>query len=264
MCRFVAYIGDYPKRLSDLLEAPNNSLINQSKPSKDGTSGLHADGFGMSWYAPNMGIEPGVYKSTQPAWNDYNLKHIANKIESNCFLAHIRASTIGDVTLSNCHPFYYQQYSFVHNGTIRNFELIRRKLLQQLDDDLFVEIKGQTDSETFFFFIMQLLRQHQLTLKDAVTRAIQWIAEAQNNLDSESFARLNISITDGKELIATRWASKRNSVLSLNYAINQDSQLIVASEELDHHASKWHEIPPHHMISFSLQDKTLNIEPLAI
>ena len=108
MCRLIGYRGKTSISLSELIEKPENSLIKQSLETKLGKKGINADGFGISWYNQDIDNTPGIFKSTQPAWNDNNLKHLCNKLLSNCFLGHVRASTVGDVTINNCHPFSYK------------------------------------------------------------------------------------------------------------------------------------------------------------
>lgn len=58
----------------------------------------------------------------------------AGIIESDCFLAHIRAATEGGVSLDNSHPFRYKQYLLMHNGGIRNFVKIKRDLINRLSN----------------------------------------------------------------------------------------------------------------------------------
>jgi glutamine amidotransferase len=265
MCRFVAFMGKNPILLNELLEKPNNSLIHQSRDAREGTLGLNGDGFGMAWYDHEIEAEPGIFKSIQPAWNDNNLKHLASKIKSNCFLGHVRASTIGDVVLNNCHPFSYKQYAFVHNGTIRGFEKIRKNMICSLSDDLFGEVKAQTDSEHLFFLIMQQLKDNsQISLEQAVIQTFQIINEYQCNDDETHFSRLNIAITDGKQLFVSRFVTKNQEALSLYYALghaideSDDEQLmiegkkngavIVASEPLTDYAKEWQEVPVNHFL----------------
>src|SRR6056300_1646366 len=112
MCRFLTYFSNQPILLENLLDKPTNSLIKQSHEAKEGTHGVNADGFGIAWYDFDIDSHPGVFKSIQPAWNDNNLIHLSQKIRSPCFLAHVRASTIGDVNQNNCHPFAYENYAF--------------------------------------------------------------------------------------------------------------------------------------------------------
>ena len=278
MCRFVAYIGKKPILLKELLEKHNNSLINQSKEAREGINGLNADGFGLAWYDQDIEPEPGIFKSIQPAWNDANLKHIASKIKSSCFLGHVRASTVGDVSINNCHPFTYRKYAFVHNGTIRHFEKVRRPLMNQLDDEFFDAIKAQTDSEHLFYLIMQCLKHNpNYTLEQAVTNAFKYIVDWQKVEGKESFSRLNIVITDGNQLVATRFVTKGYDSLSLHYAIgycvdeSEDEHLlitgkksgavIIASEPLTDYAREWQEVPNNHSIVIN-PDLSIHFKPI--
>ena len=129
MCRFVAYHGKKPILLKTILTEWPNCLISQSKEAKESTTCLNGDGFGIGWYNREINDEPALFRSVRPAWNDANLMSIASKVLSNCSVAHIRASTVGDVALANCHPFTYKDFLFVHNGTVHNFSAIRKKLL---------------------------------------------------------------------------------------------------------------------------------------
>ncbi|HJK86336.1 MAG TPA: class II glutamine amidotransferase [Candidatus Megaira endosymbiont of Nemacystus decipiens] len=248
MCRFVAYTGQKEIFIKDLLKDPEHSLIKQSHGAREGTHGVNADGFGMAWYDSTIGVTPGIFKTIQPAWNDSNLKHLCNKIQSNCFLAHIRASTVGDVTKTNCHPFYYDKYSFVHNGTIRKFSKIKLRLLNYIKENLFLEIKGNTDSECFFFLVVHYLKNANCSsLIEAVRKAFQWISDAQSDEDIENFSRLNIAISDGNELVATRCVVQNDDALSLYY-VKQDGAFVIASEPLDDISNKWKEVPKNHYL----------------
>jgi glutamine amidotransferase len=279
MCRFVAYLGKKPVILNEVLDKPENSLINQSRKTRGGNPGLNADGFGIGWYDHAIDNKPGVFKSIQPAWNDHNLRHIASKIRSKCFMGHVRASTVGDVNTFNCHPFAYEDFLFVHNGTIRDFEKIKRKTLGQLSDEKFELIKGETDSEHFFALVMDILYQEKKTFQlsdiaQAVREAISQITTLQKTLPGDPFSRINIAITDGKQMIVTRYVSSTDQeALSLHYAlgdyIDTDSAetvmhdtsqkpgaVIIASEPLTDYTNEWREVPANHML---LIDEQLNV-----
>lgn len=273
MCRFVSYIGEEKLLISNLIDKPSNSLISQSREARESKRGLNADGFGLAWYNHKIDIEPGIFKSTQPAWNDSNLRHISNKIASTCFLAHIRASTVGDVTMNNCHPFYYKNYTFVHNGTIRHFEKVRRRLINELDEDLFTEVKAQTDSEHLFFLIMQHLKSKEnSSLEKAVLDSFKWVKNIQKPYDKENYSRLNTVITDGRELIATRFVSKKRRTLSLYYTTHsfnekhcvskntKNKAIIVASEKLTDYKKDWNSIPVNHYLHIK-SDLSFEVKP---
>jgi len=80
----------------------------------------NADRFGVGWYGREH--KPGVYRSTQPAWNDANLRDLSFQIASPLFLAHVRRSTGTPVQTPNCHPFRHENWLFVHNGLLRGFQ----------------------------------------------------------------------------------------------------------------------------------------------
>lgn len=246
MCRFIAYFGKNPKLISELLERPENSLIRQSHHAREGLHGINGDGFGLAWYNPKITPNPGVFKSKQPAWNDNNLIHLARMIESECFLSHVRASTVGDVSRTNCHPFIYDRFAIVHNGTIRHFDKIRRSLLALLDDELFGKVKGNTDSECFFFLIIHFMRSKNQTLIEATKEAVHWVVAAQSKDSDDHFSRINIAITNGQELLATRFVSKEHGSLSLNYSASTDKNglksIILSSEALTDCESNWVEM----------------------
>lgn len=262
MCRFAAYFGDEDILLDELLSKPQNSLIKQSRNAMEGLHGINADGFGAAWYNFDISNYPGVFKSTQPAWNDNNLMHLSQKIKSSCFLAHVRASTVGDVNQNNCHPFAFQEYTFVHNGTIKNFDHYKKKIINAIDEDLFLNIRGNTDSEYLFFLIMHFMKQNN-NLADAVINAINWIVNIQKTHDD--FSRINIAITNGYELIATRFVSKGENSLSLKYRhipknAHKISSLILSSESLDGSDEEWDELPENHYIYLSRNNMQVKVE----
>ena len=147
MCRWAGYIGA-PIYLSDILSAPEHSLIEQSRAADEGKASLNGDGFGIAWYGKRA--EPGLYKDAHPAWSDVNLRSFANQVQSHLFLAHVRASRGTAISRNNCHPFVVDNWSFMHNGLIGGFEQVRKKPDMLIPDALYKHRKGATDSEAFF------------------------------------------------------------------------------------------------------------------
>ena len=125
MCRWLAYSGA-PLLLEELLFKPTHSLIDQSLESYASNTTTNGDGFGIGWYSGRA--QPGLFKDIKPAWNDANLRDLAAQVESPMFLAHVRATTGTAIQRSNCHPFRYGEWLFMHNGKIRDFEKVRRDL----------------------------------------------------------------------------------------------------------------------------------------
>lgn len=256
MCRFVAYLGKKSIVLSEVLEKPSNSLIQQSRHAKELAIPLNADGFGIAWYKKSIDSCPGIFKSTLPAWNDLNLLHISKSIDAKCFIGHVRASTIGNVANSNCHPFAYKNYAFCHNGDIKDFNKIKRALCARMDEDAYQNIIGQTDSEHFFAYLMNIHfknnKHNKFTnILESFKQAVKEILSLQSELNIERKAILNTVVTDGKQLMATRYTTDLNSTLSLYYADikfkdKPKGSVLVASEPLGDFADDWQEVPVNH------------------
>ena len=147
MCRWLAYHGA-PIRLEEILFKPEHSLIDQSLSSKSKDTPTNGDGFGVGWYGGRT--RPGRFRSLRPAWNDFNLHELAAHIESPQFLAHVRATSLAPVQETNCHPFRYGRWLFVHNGEIDGLAPFRRDLYVAVAPRLFNHIEGSTDSELMF------------------------------------------------------------------------------------------------------------------
>ena len=148
MCRWLAYSGS-PVSIETLLFKPEHSLIDQSLHSKLGATTTNGDGFGIGWYG--IGSSPGVFHSTEPAWNDRNLRELSRHIRSHLVFAHIRASSGSPVQQTNCHPFRYGRRLWMHNGVIRDFHKLKRDLVLAIDPELYPFVEGSTDSETLFY-----------------------------------------------------------------------------------------------------------------
>ena len=123
MCRWLAYSGS-PVNLQDLLYKPERSLVMQSKHSRLGAETMNGDGFGIGWYSSLP--RPGLFHSTDPAWNDRNLRELAALAWSGRVFAHIRASTGTAVQQTNCHPFRHGRWLMMHNGYIGELSRVRR------------------------------------------------------------------------------------------------------------------------------------------
>ena len=154
MCRWLAYSGA-PLLLRTALYSPAHGLIDQSLHSRMGAETTNGDGFGVGWYGP-AAPGPAIFRSTEPAWNDDNLRELAGHVVSPHFFAHIRASSGTAVQQTNCHPFRHGRWLWMHNGLIDGFAAVKRDLVVDVDASLYPLIQGQTDSEVIFFLALTL------------------------------------------------------------------------------------------------------------
>jgi predicted glutamine amidotransferase len=147
MCRWMAWYGQ-PVLLEELLFKSPHGIVDQSLHARMGAEPTNGDGFGVGWYG--RGGTPGRFRSVAPAWGDANLRDIAAHLESPLFMVHIRAAIGSPVQETNCHPFRFGQWLFVHNGFIASFADLRRELMLAMDPGLFKEVHGSTDTEVVF------------------------------------------------------------------------------------------------------------------
>jgi glutamine amidotransferase len=206
MCRWVAYHG-VPLHLEELLLRPKHSLIDQSLHSERGATTTNGDGFGVGWYGDRL--VPGRYRSTHPAWNDRNLSDLVQHISSHLFIAHVRAATGTPIQETNCHPFRYRRWLFVHNGLIRDHHLYRRELLLEVDPAYFVDLEGTTDSE--LMFALALTFELESDPIPALERMVALVEETGHRHGVEYPLQMTLGLADGERLYAVRYSSEGNS-----------------------------------------------------
>jgi predicted glutamine amidotransferase len=254
MCRWLAYSGS-PVLLEDLLFKPQHSLIDQSLHSRLGATTTNGDGFGIGWYG--LGEVPGVFHSIEPAWNDRNLKNLAQQLVSPLVFAHIRASTGTAIQQTNCHPFRHGRWLWMHNGAIHEFPTVKRELAVAVDPSLYSAIQGSTDSELFFFLALTFGLEDDAPA--AVAKAVGFIERTGRAHGVEHPIQLTVATTDGDSVWAFRYSSEGSSrslffstalaTLRAQYpdnpvlhGLSEETRLIV-SEPLGELEGAWNEVP---------------------
>lgn len=250
MCRILSYLG--PEiGLGAVVAEPEHSLVVQSYAPREMTSGVvNADGFGFAWYDPARQPAPFAYRSTLPIWNDTNLDMLSGYVRSAHLLAYVRSATPGQgLDISNTQPFVSGRWSFVHNGFADGFSTqegrrLWRGLRATLDDDADALIRGGTDSEYLFAWLM-----HHLDDADpaaSVGRALALLAEAAPAMK----IRMNFVLGDGKRQLAVRHAigAEAPSLYLLRDHARFPGGRLVASEPLFDDPA-WQALPPETLLS---------------
>lgn len=255
MCRWLAYWGT-PVLLDTILYKPAHSLIDQSLHSRLGVETTNGDGFGVGWYSAENAA-PALLRDVGPAWNNRNLRELADHVRSPLFFAHIRASTGTAVQQPNCHPFKHGRWMFMHNGAIAGFPLMRRDLTMLVDPALYADIEGTTDSEVMFYLALTFGLDHD---PPAAVAAMAGVVERVGHEHGVEFPlQMTIAVTDGARVWAFRYSSAHAS-RSLYYSsrvdalrklhpdvaflkdISEETRLIV-SEPLSDLPGAWNEVP---------------------
>lgn len=267
MCRFVMYLGP-AIRLSSLVTEPSHSIIHQSYKAREREEPLNGDGFGVAWYAPDLGATPAIFKSVSPAWSNQNLLNLAPMVQSECLLAHVRAATPGlPVSQLDCHPFSWDNFTFMHNGEIAAFQQARRNLRRRLNDDSYHWIDGSTDSQHLFALFTDELRRQPPTdgpaIADALETTIHQVEELTAGLRGETPSMLNLVVTDGRRAVVSRYSSDGRAPNSLyvsagrRYSCDEsgvarldetdEKTVLIASEPLTDDDS-WESVAANHLV----------------
>ena len=238
MCRWAAWVGA-PIFLSEVITGPRHSLIAQSRAASQCKTQTNADGFGVAWY--DRRPEPGLYRDVHPAWSDPNLASLAAQVCAPLFLAHVRASTGTATSRNNCHPFVVGRWSFMHNGQIGGFEGFRKRADMMIDDALYGQRRGATDSEALFLIALGLGLEREPCA--ALERSVGLLEEVARVHGQAPFCRLTAALSDGVSLYAVRYAS---DALAPSLYYRRDAQRggwAVVSEPLEEDGADWTPVP---------------------
>jgi glutamine amidotransferase len=243
--------------LDELLYRAEHSLIDQSLHAQLGVETTNGDGFGVGWYTATDGTEPVLFRAVGPAWSDANLRELARSVASPLFLAHIRASTGTAVQQTNCHPFRYGRWLWLHNGAVRGFAAVKRDLLLAVDPSLFASIAGSTDSELMFHLALTFGLQDEPVA--AVERMVGLVEAVGRRHGIHHPVQMTIATSDGLRLWVFRYSSEHNSrslfystavtTLREMYPKNpnlhrlSDQTRIVVSEPLSELVGAWRPVP---------------------
>lgn len=239
MCRWLAYAGEVIY-LEELVENPDNSLIKQSLSASESKTPTNGDGFGIGWYGHKT--TPGIYREILPAWADQNLLSLCRQIRSPLFFAHVRASTGTFTSRANCHPFSVNNWMFMHNGQIAEYEKIRRDIENLIPDHYYLSREGTTDSEALFLALFAYgLPDHPIA---AVSKLCSKINELMKEKNIKGAFRFTATLSDGENVYAFRYSSDCRAP-SLYYRCS-GSGVIIASEPLDVANEDWTQVAPSH------------------
>jgi glutamine amidotransferase len=254
MCRWLAYTGT-PVPIHNAIYSPKHSLIDQSLHAELGAEPTNGDGFGIGWYDDSP--IPGVFRSIEPAWNDENLREVSTHIHSPLFFAHLRAAIGSAVQQTNCHPFRHDHWLWMHNGCINDFHLFKRDVVMAVDEMLYPEIKGQTDTEILFYLALTLGLENDPP--DAVARAVGLVEEYGRRRGVKYPFQGTIATTDGECLWAFRYSTEGKSrslfysrdVLTLRqlypdrevFQLMSDDARLIVSEPIGDLPGAWEEVP---------------------
>jgi predicted glutamine amidotransferase len=163
-------------------------------------------------------------------------------------VGHLRKAAVGGPAIPNTHPFTKSTYTLCHNGVIMHGEKLPlspayRKL-----------VKGETDTEKFFYYIVQMTAGTRTAqaARRALMKAIRFVKE---NLD---YTAMNVLFSNGRYLWAVRDVNEKNTWVKEHKALDyyslyeghNGSAVYVSSEQLPVHGVKWRKIMNQTLLEF--------------
>ena len=148
MCRLYAQLATTPRSAEGALLCGARALAAQSRH--------HRDGWGLGATGPEQTV---LFKAPRAAGTDPHFAGVARTLRAPAIVAHIRKATVGSVQRSNAHPFRHQRWVFAHNGSLFGFDALRPRMWARIRPGLRALVRGSTDSEVLFFYLLSALEQ---------------------------------------------------------------------------------------------------------
>jgi gamma-glutamyl hercynylcysteine S-oxide hydrolase len=216
VCRHLAWLGA-PRSLGGLLLEPEHGLLRQSyAPRRQRHGTMNADGWGAGFYAAGR-AEPARWRSNRPLWSDASFASVAPVISAGCVLAAVRSASAGmPADESAAAPFQSGRWLLSHNGVVDRAVLGPHPAAESVCD------AAQLAAHAFEF---------------GPERIGEFVADLGKR---DPDARLNLLLTDGQRILATRWKDTLSVLVT-------GAGVAVASEPYDDDP-RWADVPDFHLV----------------
>jgi glutamine amidotransferase len=192
MCRLLGIVASEPTEFRLVLKEAPRSLAHLSKE--------HRDGWGIAVHADADGWR--IEKGIECAHDDDRFHDLAVGARGESLVAHVRQRTVGVTKLENTHPFRSGRWVFAHNGTIKHLDYLRGGV----SAERLAEIRGDTDSELFFAWLLTQMDQAGVTDREAGPELDRLLRDVLRGLRArEGFGAFNVLLSDGLVTYAHRF-----------------------------------------------------------
>lgn len=223
---------------------------------RGGGTGPHRDGWGIAFYE---GRGCRTFHDPTPSVDSEIARLVRNyPIKSHIVVSHIREGNIGEVCLSNTHPFQRELWghvwTFAHNGQVSNFQDLPLGCYRPV---------GTTDSEHIFCWLLGEIREHFPNAPPEETLS-EFIAERCHAIRERGV--FNMLMSDSRALYcycATKlcWITRRapfgvarlkDDDMTVDFGevtTPNDIVTVIATEPLTDNET-WNKVQPGEMVTF--------------
>ncbi len=168
---------------------------------------------------------------------EIDLVEAAEDVRTDVMLGHVRRASVGALRTENTHPFRYRAWLFAQTGTIVGFDRLRARLLESQPEFLRRNVRGETDSECFFYLFLSFLHDaghldDAHVQSDHVAAALRASIALVDRLSAEEGHAQNsgdIFVTNGEQLIAV---SRTGSVVFRRWKGRYEMEELLGEEGL--------------------------------
>jgi predicted glutamine amidotransferase len=246
MCRLLGYVSREKQSFNSAVGSDFDEFVTLSS--------VHCDGWGVATIEHNQNVAH-VSRAPEAASGSQEFSKTIATSQSDGALLHLRWATAGlPVSENNTHPFAYKDISFIHNGATYP----PAALESEIDSDLMPLIKGDTDSERYFYFV--LTKINELGFVEGCKAAANYI---RNNVD---FSSINAMIMNENQWViicehhedrAPEWAP--DDYYELKYKADVQGVLVAST---GWNQPGWTVLPNHHMLVIDRASFAVQVLPL--
>ncbi|HTQ02213.1 MAG TPA: class II glutamine amidotransferase [Polyangiaceae bacterium] len=147
-----------------------------------------------------------------------DLAEAADDVRADVLLGHVRLASVGALRTENTHPFRYRSWLWAQTGTIAGFSHLRERLLEAQPEFLRRNVRGETDSELFFYLFLSFLHdaghlESAHASFEAISAALRASIALVDRLSAEEGQGPNggdILVSNGERMVAVH----RNGVMA--------------------------------------------------
>jgi glutamine amidotransferase len=140
-------------------------------------------------------------------------------VRTDVLVGHVRRPTVGGLRTENTHPFRYRQWLFAQTGTVGGFSMLRERLLESQPEFLRRNVRGDTDSELFFYLFLSFLHDaghlaEQVVSPEHIRTALRASISLVDRLSAEEGFPKNagdLLVTNGEYLVGVHRGTERTA-----------------------------------------------------